>query len=37
MDSWRKWERGEMEKIMKHILVIENVGCNSNLIAIKGE
>ena len=37
MDTWRKCERREVEKMMKHVSVVENVGCCLSLSAIKGE
>ena len=33
MDRWRKSKRENV----KQALVMENVGCSSNLIAVKGE
>ena len=36
VDIWRKWERGDVEKRMKHASSMENVGCSSNLNDIKG-
>ena len=36
VDIWRKWERGDVEKRMKHASAMENVGCSSNLNGIKG-
>ena len=37
VDIWGKWECGDVEKRMKHVSIMENVGCSSNLNAIKGE
>ena len=37
IDIWRKCEHGDVEKMMKHASVIENVDCSLSLSAIKEE
>ena len=37
VDIWRKCERGDVEKMMKHVSVMENVDCSLSLNAIKEE